>query len=151
MRCPQCSHDDTKVLESRMHQDGRSIRRRRSCHECNFRFTTYEKEEDFVFQIQKRDGRVEAYQREKVVRSIQIACQKRPITIDQIDDLLFKLERHFQDDGERVVPSHKLGENILQALYNLDKVAYVRFASVYKDFKDPKEFVNELSAMNRER
>ncbi len=151
MRCPQCSHVDTKVLESRMHQDGRSIRRRRSCQECNFRFTTYEKEEDFVFQIQKRDGRIEAYQRGKVVRSIQIACQKRPITIDQIDELLFKLERHFQDISERVVPSHKLGENILHALYTLDKVAYVRFASVYKDFKDPKEFVNELSAMNQGR
>lgn len=147
MRCPQCHNEDTKVLESRMNNDGRSVRRRRSCVQCNYRFTTYEKEEEFVFQIRKRDGRVEPYQRDKAARSIQLACQKRPVTIDQIEDLLLRLERKIQEDGERVIPSQKLGEMILESLHEMDKVAYVRFASVYKDFQDPQQFMNELKSL----
>lgn len=147
MRCPQCQFDDTKVLESRMSQDGRSVRRRRSCIQCNYRFTTYEKEEEFVFQIRKRDGRIEPYQREKAIRSIQLACQKRPVTIDQIEAMLLRLERKIQEEGERVIPSQKLGQLILQSLHDMDRVAYVRFASVYKDFQSPEQFVHELSAL----
>jgi len=130
-----------------MSHDGRSIRRRRSCVQCNYRFTTYEKEEDFIFQIRKRDGRVEPYQRDKAARSVQLACQKRPVTIDQIEGLLGRIERKIQEDGERVIPSHKLGEMILQSLHEMDKVAYVRFASVYKDFQDPEQFMHELSSL----
>jgi transcriptional repressor NrdR len=135
------------VLESRLSHEGRAVRRRRSCPDCNYRFTTYEQEEAFVFQIKKRDGRVEAYIPEKALRSIQVACQKRPVTIDQIENMLARIERNIQDAGERVVASEKLGGMILEALTALDKVAYVRFASVYKDFKDTEQFMRELSAI----
>lgn len=147
MRCPGCGHDDTRVLESRLSHEGRAVRRRRSCPECNYRFTTYEQEEAFVFQIKKRDGRIEPYHRDKALRSIQVACQKRPVSIDQIEGLLARIERNIQDAGERVVASEKLGGLILESLTALDKVAYVRFASVYKDFKDTEQFMRELSAI----
>ena len=147
MRCPGCGHEDTRVLESRLSYEGRAVRRRRSCPECNYRFTTYEQEEAFVFQIKKRDGRVESYHREKALRSIQVACQKRPVTIDHIESLLGRIERNIQDAGERVVASEKLGGMVLEALTVLDKVAYVRFASVYKDFKDTEQFMRELNAI----
>ena len=147
MRCPGCGHEDTRVLESRLSYEGRAVRRRRSCPECNYRFTTYEQEEAFVFQIKNRDGRVEPYHREKALRSIQVACQKRPVTIDQIEGLLGRIERNIQDAGERVVASEKLGGMVLEALTVLDKVAYVRFASVYKDFKDTEQFMRELNAI----
>lgn len=144
MRCPECGHEDTRVLESRLSHEGRSVRRRRNCPDCNYRFTTYEREEDFVFQIKKRDGRIEAYTRDKALRSLQVACQKRPVTIDQLENMLAKIERTIQDEGDRVVPSEKLGAMILDRLTELDKVAYVRFASVYKDFKDTDQFLREL-------
>jgi transcriptional repressor NrdR len=147
LRCPGCGHEDTRVLESRLSHEGRAVRRRRSCPECNYRFTTYEQEEAFVFQIKKRDGRVEPYHRDKALRSIQVACQKRPVTIDQIEGLLAKIERTIQDTGERVVHSEKLGGMILEALSEMDKVAYVRFASVYKDFRDTEQFMRELNAI----
>ena len=148
MKCPQCGHEDTKVLESRMSLEGRSVRRRRSCPQCVYRFTTYEKEEDFVFHIQKKDGRIEPYHRNKLTRSIEIACQKRPITPDDIDSLIMRIERRLQDEGTRTVSSQVLGSMVLAHLNDLDKVAYVRFASVYKEFKDPQEFVSELQSMN---
>ncbi|MCX6119439.1 MAG: transcriptional regulator NrdR [Proteobacteria bacterium] len=144
MRCPECGHEDTRVLESRLSHEGRAVRRRRNCPDCNYRFTTYEREEDFIFQIKKRDGRIEAYMRDKAIRSLQVACQKRPITIDQLEGLLAKIERTVQDDGERVVSSEKFGGMILERLNDLDKVAYVRFASVYKDFRDTDQFLKEL-------
>jgi transcriptional repressor NrdR len=147
VRCPGCGHEDTRVLESRLSHEGRAVRRRRSCPECNYRFTTYEQEEAFIFQIKKRDGRIEAYQRDKALRSIQVACQKRPVTIDQIEGLLARIEREIQDSAERVVTSEKLGGMILSALTTMDKVAYVRFASVYKDFRDTEQFMKELSAI----
>ena len=150
MRCPKCGYEDTKVLESRLSEGGRSERRRRSCVNCNHRFTTYEKEEIFVFSIIKKDGRVEPFVREKVFRSIQTACQKRPITMDQIDNLVVKLEKLLQETGERTVPSQKLGDMILSCLHDLDLVAYVRFASVYKDFKDPSEFMREIRSLGKD-
>jgi transcriptional repressor NrdR len=137
------------VLESRLSHEGRSVRRRRNCPECNHRFTTYEQEEEFVFQIKKRDGRVEAYFRAKALRSLQVACQKRPISLDQLESLLVKIERSIQDKGDRLVPSEKFGAMILEKLSELDKVAYVRFASVYKDFKDTDQFMRELVAIER--
>ena len=148
MKCPQCGHEDTKVLESRMSLEGRSVRRRRSCPNCSYRFTTYEKEEEFVFHIQKKDGRVEPYHRAKLTRSIQVACQKRPVTPDDIDNLILKIERKIQDEGLRTVTSQHLGSLVLAHLNEVDKVAYVRFASVYKEFKDPQEFVSELQSMS---
>lgn len=150
MFCPKCASDDTKVLESRLSDGGRSVRRRRSCVKCNHRFTTYEKEEVFVFSIIKKDGRIEPYIREKAFRSIQTACQKRPITYEQIDVMIGRLEKAVQESGERTVPSQKIGDLIMENLHDLDKVAYVRFASVYKDFKDPSEFMNEIKSLRRE-
>ena len=147
MRCPECGHEDTRVLESRLSHEGRSVRRRRNCPECNYRFTTYEREEEFFFQIKKRDGRIEPYTREKALRSLQVACQKRPITRDELDAMLAKIERRIQEDGERVMPSEKFGAMILERLQVMDKVAYVRFASVYKDFKDTDEFLHALEAL----
>jgi len=148
LRCPQCGHDDTKVLESRLSLEGRSVRRRRSCIQCNFRFTTYEKEEEFVFQIQKKGGRLEPYSRGKLMRSIQLACQKRPPTLDDIETLLARIERKIQEGGERTVTSQALGTLVLEHLHELDKVAYVRFASVYKEFKHPREFIDELKSLD---
>lgn len=150
MRCPKCAFDDTKVLESRLSDGGRSVRRRRSCVQCNHRFTTYEKEEVYVFSIIKKDGRIEPYIREKIFRSIQTACQKRPITYEQIDAMIAKLEKTVQESAERTVSSQKLGDLIMQGLHGLDKVAYVRFASVYKDFKDPSEFMQEIRSLKPE-
>lgn len=147
MRCPKCSFDDTKVLESRLSHEGRAVRRRRSCIACGHRFTTYEKEEELVFSVQKKDGRVEPFQRDKVFRAVQIACQKRPITYEQIDALIAGVEKKIHESGERSVPSQKIGDIIMDALHNLDKVAYVRFASVYKDFKDPSEFMSEIQGL----
>lgn len=149
MHCPVCNFDDTKVLESRLSDGGRSVRRRRSCVSCNHRFTTYEKEEIFAFSIIKKDGRIEPYIREKAFRAIQTACQKRPITYEQIDSLLVKLERAVQETGERTIPSQRIGDLIMESLHGLDKVAYVRFASVYKDFKDPIEFLNEIRGLEK--
>lgn len=147
LRCPGCGHEDTRVLESRLSHEGRAVRRRRSCPDCNYRFTTYEQEEAFIFQIKKRDGRIEAYHREKALRSIQVACQKRPVSMDQIEGLLVRIEREIHEAGERVVASEKLGGMILESLSKMDKVAYVRFASVYKDFKDTEQFLKELNAI----
>ena len=149
MRCPKCASDDTKVLESRLSDGGRSVRRRRSCVQCNHRFTTYEKEELFVFSIIKKDGRIEPYIRDKAFRSIQTACQKRPITYEAIDTMIARLEKTIQESGERTVPSQKVGDLIMESLHDLDKVAYVRFASVYKDFQDPSEFMNEIKGLRR--
>lgn len=147
MRCPKCAFDDTKVLESRLSHEGRSIRRRRSCIACNYRFTTYEREEEPIVTVQKKDGRIEPFQRDKVFRAVQIACQKRPITYEQIDALIAGVEKKIHESGERNVPSQQIGDLIMDALHRLDKVAYVRFASVYKDFKDPSEFMNEIQAL----
>lgn len=150
MHCPICNFDDTKVLESRLSDGGRSVRRRRACVACNYRFTTYEKEEIFAFSVVKKDGRIEPYIREKAFRSIQAACQKRPITYEQIDALLVKLEKTVQEAGERTVPSQRLGDLIMSSLHDLDQVAYVRFASVYRDFQDPNEFINEIRRLTHQ-
>lgn len=149
MRCCKCGKDDTKVLESRLIQDGRSVRRRRECQECGERFTTYEKLELASFQVQKRDGRLEPYMREKVSESIRIACRKRPITMETIDEILGRVEKHISDAGMRTVNSKTLGEFVLGELQELDSIAYVRFASVYKDFKTPGEFLQELNHLEK--
>jgi transcriptional repressor NrdR len=148
MRCPKCGHEDTKVLESRLSHEGRAVRRRRSCISCNHRFTTYEKEEEFVFSVVKKDGRIEQYQRNKLMRSLTTACQKRPITYEQMETMVIGLEKHIQETGERTVPTSKLGDLVMRQLHELDKVAYVRFASVYKDFQDPSEFMSEIESLS---
>jgi transcriptional repressor NrdR len=148
MRCPQCSYDQTKVLESRLSLEGRSVRRRRSCLKCNYRFTTYEKEEELTFQVRKKDGIFEAYSRDKALNGIQVACQKRHVSPGQIETIMNAVEKRLQEAGERVVPSEKIGDFIMEQLRDIDHVAYVRFASVYKDFKDPEEFVSALKGLS---
>lgn len=149
MRCPKCQHDDTKVLESRVAQDGQSIRRRRECRECDYRFTTYENIEVFVLQVRKRSGQLEPYHREKAVRSVQIACQKRPVSADKLESMLISIERTLEEQAIKIIDSKTLGQLILEGLGDLDKVAYIRFASVYKDFSDPIEFSEILKAMEK--
>jgi transcriptional repressor NrdR len=147
LKCPKCANEDTKVLESRISHEGRSVRRRRECHACAHRFTTYEKEESFVFSIRKKDGRVEPYLRDKIMRAVQIACQKRPVSQEQLEMLIANIETTVQEKGDRTIPSKRLGDIVMDGLQNLDKVAYVRFASVYKDFKDPLEFMQEINSL----
>jgi transcriptional repressor NrdR len=147
VKCPKCGFTDTKVLESRLTNEGRSVRRRRSCCSCDYRYTTYEKEEEFVFNIRKRSGDIEPYVRDKVMRSIQIACQKRPVKFEELDFLLRQIERRILENGERTITSVQLGDMMMDGLALLDKVAYVRFASVYKDFRDPEEFQGILNSL----
>ena len=147
MYCPKCLHQDTRVLESRTISEGRSIRRRRSCSQCEYRFTTYEKLENLNVKIQKKDQRFEAYNREKLQRAINIACQKRPITPDQIDQVISKIERSLQNLGSKSIPSNTIGDLLMEELKVLDRIAYVRFASVYKDFKDPEHFLQEIKGL----
>ena len=150
MRCGRCGSLETKVLESRLINDGQSIRRRRQCRDCDFRFTTYEKEEEIVFQIKKRKGHMQPYHRDKALRSVQIACQKRPVKLEQMEFLLSLVERRLAEEGEKVVSSDRLGELIMEGLLDLDKVAYVRFASVYQEFNSPQEFLDILKPFSEE-
>lgn len=147
MKCPQCGHEDTKVLESRLSHEGRAVRRRRSCLQCNYRYTTYEKVEEWELQVRKKDGRFEPYSRDKAQKAVNAACSKRPIGVDDVEALLQRVERRLQDSGDRSIESRVIGDLIMENLKVLDQVAYVRFASVYKDFKDSEQFIEELLAL----
>lgn len=146
MRCPKCRHDDTKVIDSRETSDGKEIRRRRECEECTYRFTTFERIESANFLVIKKDGSREGYDREKVIRGIWKACEKRPVTQEQLDALLEKLEEKWATEG-REVQSRLIGENVMDMLRNVDEVSYIRFASVYRHFKDLESFKKELSKL----
>jgi len=147
MKCPFCGEIDNKVIDSRLSKDGSVIRRRRECIICSRRFTTYEHIEDIPVMIIKKDGRREIFSREKVRSGIQKACQKRDISINVIEDFLDELERDLREAGEKEIPSHKIGEKIMAKLNEIDAVAYVRFASVYREFKDVNDFVSELKSL----
>ena len=144
MKCPFCGEIDNKVIDSRLSKDGNVIRRRRECIICSRRFTTYEHIEEIPVMIIKKDGRREVFSREKVRSGIQKACQKRDISINVIEDFLDELDRDLRESGEKEVPSQKIGEKIMIKLHDIDDVAYVRFASVYREFKDVNDFVSEL-------
>ncbi len=147
MRCPSCGHIEDRVVDSREAQDGQATRRRRECLACGRRFTTYERVEETLPQVVKKDGRREAFDRRKIVDGLQRACQKRPVSREQIDGLVAAVERGVQEIGEREVPSHVIGEAVVGRLRELDEVAYVRFASVYRAFRDVGEFMNELAEL----
>jgi len=151
MRCPFCNHIDSKVVDSRMTQDGRAIRRRRQCLKCKERFTTYERIEEFQPMVIKKDGRREPFDRKKVVEGILKACEKRPISMNQIDNFVTELEKEIQEKGEREIPSQFIGERVMEQLRDWDDVAYVRFASVYKQFKDLSEFMEQLQELLKKR
>lgn len=143
MRCPFCKHDETKVIDSRNSQDF-SIRRRRECLECSRRFTTYERIEESPIKVIKKDGSRVPFDRNRIRAGIEKACYKRPISNEQIDQVVSEVEAAIYEDGLRELPSRQIGELVFSALRDLDKVAFVRFASVYREFKDVNDFVDEL-------
>ncbi|NRA62897.1 MAG: transcriptional repressor NrdR [Pseudobacteriovorax sp.] len=147
MRCPKCGEGDTKVIESRLSNDGRSVRRRRTCTKCPHRFTTYEKEEMVTLQVKKRDGTFDVFNREKVISALSMACRKRNISIDQIESIVASIEASLRGRGQRMITSKEIGDEVMLRLRQTDHVAYVRFASIYKDFKDPEEFLKELNEL----
>jgi transcriptional repressor NrdR len=149
MRCPYCAHLEDRVVDSREAQEGAATRRRRECLGCGRRYTTYERVEDVLPQVVKKDGRREPFDRRKIVDGLQRACQKRPVSREQIEDLVSSVERRVAEPGEREVPSHVVGEAVMQRLRDLDPVAYVRFASVYRAFEDVGEFMSELEGLAR--
>lgn len=151
MKCPFCGEIDNKVIDSRLSKDGKMIRRRRKCLHCQKRFTTYEKVETVLPMVVKKDGRREPFNHEKIRAGIQKACQKRPISIDKIDDFVESLGQVFQENGQREIQSSDIGERVIEKLKEWDDVAYVRFASVYRQFKDINEFMKELKELLDER
>ncbi|MCD6489178.1 MAG: transcriptional repressor NrdR [Thermodesulfobacterium sp.] len=149
MKCPRCKEYDTKVIDSRIIEDGFSIRRRRECSKCGYRFTTYEKLELDIM-IVKKDGRREPYNREKLISGIRKACHKRPISEDTIKKFINEFELDLIQRGEKEVPSRYIGERVISILKEWDKVAYIRFASVYKEFKDVEEFITQIKELGNE-
>jgi transcriptional repressor NrdR len=147
MKCPFCSEIENKVIDSRLSKDASVIRRRRECIVCHRRFTTYEHIEEIPIMIIKKDGRREVFNRDKIRYGIQRACEKRNISMNLIEEFIDDLERDLRETGEKEIPSHALGEKIMNRLHELDDVAYVRFASVYREFKDVNDFVHELKSL----
>lgn len=151
MKCPGCSNMENKVIDSRMNKEGDIIRRRRECLNCGDRFTTYERLEKSLPFVVKKDGRREEFSREKILDGVKKACQKRPVSIEQIEALVDRVEQHFQDLGEKEISAVLIGEKVVKELYHLDDVAYVRFASVYRSFKDVNEFMVELKEVLKDK
>ena len=151
MKCPFCGHLHDKVVDSRESKEGDAIRRRRQCLSCQRRFTSYERIDEIPYMVIKKDGRRERFDRQKVLAGILKACEKRPVSMVQLEAIADNAETIVQDSSEREVPTTALGEMIMNELKTLDKVAYVRFASVYLDFKDVPEFMNELKELLKSR
>lgn len=150
MICPFCRHDETKVVDSRGSQP-HVIRRRRECLKCERRFTTYEKIEDSPLKVVKKDGARVPFDREKIRSGLEKACYKRPVSPDQMDDIIAEVEADIYENFEKEVPSRYIGEKVFNLLRNLDQVSFVRFASVYREFQDVNDFVEELGTMLRSR
>lgn len=149
MRCPRCDHPEHRVVDSRSSRGGRSIRRRRECASCGRRFTTYEHIEEEPLSVRKRTGTIEPYDRSKLEASIRIACAKRPISVTAVEELLDEIEAELEAADEREVSSRRIGEMVMARLRSLDQVAYVRFASVYRNFQDTTEFMEEVRELVR--
>jgi transcriptional repressor NrdR len=147
MKCPFCKTQENKVIDSRISKDGDVIRRRRECDSCGRRFTTYERVEDILPLVVKKDNTREPFDRNKIKAGLKKACEKRPISFDVIEEVTGRIERHFQELGEKEIRSADIGEMVMEALYHLDEVAYVRFASVYRQFKDISQFIEEVRAL----
>jgi transcriptional repressor NrdR len=151
MKCPFCGHLHDKVVDSRESKEGDAIRRRRQCLGCQRRFTSYERIDEIPYMVVKKDGRRERFDRQKVLAGLLKACEKRPVSMVQLETIADQAETMVQDSSEREVATRAIGEMIMKELKNLDKVAYVRFASVYLDFKDVPEFMNELKELLKSR
>ncbi len=144
MKCPFCAFGENKVIDSRLSKDGDAIRRRRECLTCGKRFTTYEYVEEVLPVVIKKDGRRESFDRTKIFSGIKKACEKRPISMDVIDEMVDRIEQTCQDSQLKEIPSSFIGQKIMEELHRVDGVAYVRFASVYREFRDVNEFLGEL-------
>ncbi len=151
MKCPFCHELDNRVIDSRLSKDSGMVRRRRECSVCNRRFTTYERVEETTPMVVKKDGRRENYDRLKVVNGLKRACEKRPVSVDTIESIADRIERGLQERGDKEIPSSVIGESTMRELHDIDQVAYVRFASVYRSFKDIGEFMVELEELLKER
>ncbi|RPF55393.1 transcriptional regulator NrdR [Aquisalibacillus elongatus] len=147
MRCPNCDAKNTRVLDSRPIDEGRSIRRRRECESCEYRFTTFERVEEIPLIVVKKEGTREEFNREKLKRGLIKACEKRPVSIEEIERIAFDVERDLRNQGNSEIVSEDIGELIMDRLAEVDEVAYVRFASVYRQFKDINVFMKELNEM----
>lgn len=147
MKCPFCRENNNRVIDSRLSRDGSAIRRRRECISCKRRFTTYEYIEEIPLMLIKKDKRRELFSRDKVRAGLKKACEKREISMNVLEAFIEELERDLRESEEKEIPSSVIGEKVMQKLHELDKVAYVRFASVYRDFKDVNDFVEELKTL----
>ena len=147
MRCPFCKKDHDRVIDSRSANGGATVRRRRKCLSCQKRFTTYEKVEEITLYVIKKDGRRDVFDREKIKRGLLTACKKRPVSLQTIEDIVNRIEIELYENYDREVKSTKVGDLVMRELKSLDHVAYVRFASVYREFKDVSEFMRELKPM----
>jgi len=147
MKCPFCTDLDNKVIDSRLSKDGTVVRRRRECIACHRRFTTHEKVEEILPVVIKKDSRREIFDKGKILSGVQKACSNRPISMDTIDNLVDRVEQYFQDKGDKEINCTEIGEIVMRELHQLDEVAYVRFASVYRQFKDITEFMTEVKEL----
>lgn len=147
MKCPSCGCRDNKVVDSRLTKEADVIRRRRECFECGRRFTTYEKIEESLPFVVKKDGRREPFDRGKLLAGIKKACEKRPISLTTMEEMINRIEKSLLETGDKEIPHKIIGEKVMKELHDLDEVAYVRFASVYRQFKDINEFMNELKEL----
>ena len=151
MHCPFCGNEDTKVQDSRQVEEGTAVRRRRECERCLRRFTTFEKFEDSPLVVVKKEGRREDFSRSKMMAGMRRACEKRPISTEQIEDAAYAIEKVLRNSNEREVSSSQVGEAVLEQLFGLDEVAYIRFASVYRQFGDIQRFMEELDELIEKR
>lgn len=151
MKCPFCHETENRVIDSRLSKDANMVRRRRECTKCTRRFTTYERVEETMPLVVKKDGRRESYDRVKIVNGLKRACEKRPVSINTIEAIADRIERGLQERGDKEVQSSVIGEAAMRELHDIDQVAYVRFASVYRSFKDISEFMVELEELLKER
>jgi transcriptional repressor NrdR len=149
MKCPFCGHPESKVVDSRESEEAQAIRRRRECLRCERRFTTYERVDEIPYMVVKKDGRREKFDRQKVMAGLLRACEKRPVSTNQLEEIVDEIEIRVADSPNREIPAKQIGELLMTRLRELDKVAYVRFASVYLDFKDIREFMDELKDLLR--
>ncbi|NOS82715.1 MAG: transcriptional repressor NrdR [Nitrospira sp.] len=151
MKCPFCDELEDKVVDSRMAKEGEVIRRRRECLGCKRRYTTYERVDEILPVVVKKDGRRESFDRTKILAGLKKACEKRPISTGTIETVTDRIEKHIQEMGETEIESRIVGEELMKELHQLDQVAYVRFASVYREFKDIDQFMDELKTLAQQR
>jgi transcriptional repressor NrdR len=151
MRCPQCASLSNRVIDSRLSKEGNEIRRRRVCDDCHRRFTTYERVAEALPVVVKQDGRREPFDREKIMNGLRKACEKRPVSMDSLERVVERIESWAQERGGKEIPAKDIGERLMEELHELDEVAYVRFASVYRQFKDINQFMSELKGLLQRR